>query len=179
MTGELPAQRASNAKIVSIWWRHHVSSFKFLFENRFWATGPYKRRNSNSTYITTTQISVMGNITTHGGLYNFFECQMNDLLFTQPFIQVQVKENIKVPRHWPLCGNSPVTGELPAQRASNAKIVSIWWRHHVLFQTIVAGVLGIVAASNKRNSTVSGMVITHWGRVTHKCVSNLGHHWFM
>ena len=30
-----------------------------------------------------------------------------------------------------LCdGNSRVTGEFPAQRASNAKIVSIWWRHH-------------------------------------------------
>ena len=30
-----------------------------------------------------------------------------------------------------LCeGNSPVTRELPAQRASNAKNVSIWWRHH-------------------------------------------------
>ena len=28
-------------------------------------------------------------------------------------------------------GNSPVTGEFPAQRASNAKNVSIWWRHHV------------------------------------------------
>ena len=25
-------------------------------------------------------------------------------LFTQPFIQVQIKENIKAPRHWPLCG---------------------------------------------------------------------------
>ena len=22
----------------------------------------------------------------------------------QPFIQAQVKENIKAPRHWPLCG---------------------------------------------------------------------------
>ena len=30
-----------------------------------------------------------------------------------------------------LCeGNSPVTGEFPAQRASNAKNISIWWRHH-------------------------------------------------
>ena len=26
------------------------------------------------------------------------------LLFTQPFIQAQIKENTKVPRHWPLCG---------------------------------------------------------------------------
>ena len=25
-------------------------------------------------------------------------------LFTQPFIQAQIEENIKAPRHWPLCG---------------------------------------------------------------------------
>ena len=31
-----------------------------------------------------------------------------------------------------LCaGNSPVTGEFPTQRASDAENVSIWWRHHV------------------------------------------------
>ena len=30
-----------------------------------------------------------------------------------------------------LCaGNSPVTGEFPAQMASNAENVPIWWRHH-------------------------------------------------
>ena len=35
------------------------------------------------------------------------------------------------PRVTGLCeGNSPVTGEFPAQRASNAENVSIWWRHH-------------------------------------------------
>ena len=32
-----------------------------------------------------------------------------------------------------LCeGNSPVTSEFPAQMASNAENVSIWWRHHVI-----------------------------------------------
>ena len=32
-----------------------------------------------------------------------------------------------------LCaGNSPGTGEFPAQMASNAENASIWWRHHVL-----------------------------------------------
>ena len=46
-------------------------------------------------------------------------------LFTQPFIQTQIKENIKAPRHWPLCGNSPGTGEFPAQMASHAENVSI------------------------------------------------------
>ena len=139
-------------------------------------------------------------------------------LFSQPFIQAQIIENIKAPRHWPLCGeftgdrripltkgqqrgkcfhlmttsrchsmtchfspthllyssplrwrhndhagvsnhqphgcllnrlfrrkskktsklrvtglcagNSPGTGEFPAQMASYAENVSIWWRHH-------------------------------------------------
>ena len=46
-------------------------------------------------------------------------------LFTQPFIRAQIKENIKVPRHWPL-----VPGEFPAQMASDAENASIWWRHH-------------------------------------------------
>ena len=36
-----------------------------------------------------------------------------------------------------LCaGNSPGTGEFPAQMASNAENVSIWWRHHVLIWPI-------------------------------------------
>ena len=36
-----------------------------------------------------------------------------------------------------LCeGNSPVTGEFPAQRASNAEHVSIWWRHHVVLKVM-------------------------------------------
>ena len=50
-------------------------------------------------------------------------------LFTQPFIQTQIKENIKASRHWPLCGEFTGTGEFPAQRASCAENVSISWRH--------------------------------------------------
>ena len=41
-----------------------------------------------------------------------------------------------------LCaGNSPWTGEFPAQMASNAENVSIWWRHHVMFdfRTVTTG----------------------------------------
>ena len=35
-----------------------------------------------------------------------------------------------------LCvGNSPGTGEFPAQMASNAENVSIWWRHHDVVQS--------------------------------------------
>ena len=51
---------------------------------------------------------------------------------TQPFIQAQIKENIKL-RVTGLCGgNSPVTDEFPAQIASNAENVPIWCRHHVI-----------------------------------------------
>ena len=41
-----------------------------------------------------------------------------------------------------LCvGNSPGTGEFPAQTASNAENVSIWWRHHASSrgQTVMYG----------------------------------------
>ena len=37
-----------------------------------------------------------------------------------------------------LCeGNSPVTGEFPAQGASNAENVSIWWRHHIISDSYI------------------------------------------
>ena len=71
-------------------------------------------------------------------------------LFIQLFIRELIKENIKAPRQWPSCGewrhltetfsallamgvgHSPVTGEFPAQMASNAENVCIWRRHHVV-----------------------------------------------
>ena len=46
------------------------------------------------------------------------------------FFKAKIKENIKAPRHWPLCGEFTVTGKFHAQRASNAENVSIWCRHH-------------------------------------------------
>ena len=52
------------------------------------------------------------------------------LLFTQPFIQSQIKENCKAPRHWPLCGKFTSYRWIPVQMASYTANVSIWWRHH-------------------------------------------------
>ena len=51
-------------------------------------------------------------------------------LFTPSFIEAPIKENIKAPRHWPLCGE--FTGErwIPLTKAINTENVSIWWRHH-------------------------------------------------
>ena len=45
-------------------------------------------------------------------------------------LKAQIKKTSKL-RITGLCaGNSPGTGEFPAQRASNAENVFIWWRHH-------------------------------------------------
>ena len=57
-------------------------------------------------------------------------------MFIQPFNQAPVKENIKAPRHWPLW---PLTGEFPTQRASNARNVSVWWRHHAFSASQFSG----------------------------------------
>ena len=55
--------------------------------------------------------------------------QPHDCLLNHPFMCKPNKTS--KPRDTGLCaGNSPVTGEFPAQMASNAKIVSIWWRRH-------------------------------------------------
>ena len=52
-------------------------------------------------------------------------------LFTQSFIQAQIKENIKSSESLHLCREfTGETDEFPEQRASNVENVSIWWRHH-------------------------------------------------
>ena len=64
----------------------------------------------------------------HGGVPNHqpYHCLLNRLFGCKS------KKTSKL-RVTGLCaGNSPGTGEFPAQMASNAENVSIWWRHHVV-----------------------------------------------
>ena len=62
----------------------------------------------------------------HDGVSNH---QPHDCLHKR-FFRYRSKKTSKL-RVTGLCeGNSPVTCEFPAQRASNAENVSIWWRHH-------------------------------------------------
>ena len=52
-----------------------------------------------------------------------------------PFFRRRSKKTSKL-RLTGLCeGNSPVTGEFPAQKASNAENISIWWRHMLKWTT--------------------------------------------
>ena len=66
-----------------------------------------------------------------------------------------------------LCeGNSLVTGEFPAQRASNAQNVSIWWRHHGPDNIIQNGqreitTLRVLPLKNYKH-TSNDSVTNHW-----------------
>ena len=50
--------------------------------------------------------------------------------FLNPFFRRRSKKTSKLRVTGPWAANSPVTGEFPAQRASNAENISIWWHHH-------------------------------------------------
>ena len=65
----------------------------------------------------------------HNGRYGVSNHQPHDCLLNRLFR----RRSKKIPklRATGLCAeNSPVTGEFPAQMASNAENVTIWWRHH-------------------------------------------------
>ena len=64
----------------------------------------------------------------HAGVSNHqpHGCLLNRLFRRKP------KKTSKLRVNGLCAGNSPGTGEFPAQMASYAENVSIWWRHHVL-----------------------------------------------
>ena len=67
----------------------------------------------------------------HNGDDSISNHQPHDCLLNRLF-RGRSKKTSK-PRVTGLCvGNSPGTGEFPAQMGSNAENVSIWWRHHVI-----------------------------------------------
>ena len=81
------------------------------------------------------------------------------------FIQTQIKENIKAPRHWPLCGEFIATDEFPAQRASNAENGPIWWRHHEICTrlTLCCGLISVNVLPRNWTGTVTIMPATFPG----------------
>ena len=67
----------------------------------------------------------------HNGRDSVSNHQTHDCLLRRLF-KYRSKKTSKL-RVTGLCaGNSPGTGEFPAQMVSNAENVSIWWRHHEL-----------------------------------------------
>ena len=92
-----------------------------------------------------------------------FDCLFNSLIGTH------IKETLK-PALLALCeGNSPVTSEFPAQRASNAETASIWWRHHT--QPLYNDTVNTsISAPNPKTLNVSRLVLLlcpiHWSLVS-------------
>ena len=75
-------------------------------------------------------------------------------------------------------GNSPVSGEFPAQMASNAENVSIWLRHHVIYVYITGDPLHSRAACtqpcnvnthSRAHCSPGARLCEQWG---HGCVNN-------
>ena len=72
----------------------------------------------------------------HNGRENVSNHQPHHCILNR-FFRDRSKKTSK-PRVTGLCeGNSPGTGEFPAQMASNAENVSIWWRHHGATESIL------------------------------------------
>ena len=66
----------------------------------------------------------------HNGCHGVSNHQSRDCLLNRLF-RHRWKKTSKLCVTGLCAGNSPVAGEFPAQRASNAENVFIWWRHHV------------------------------------------------
>ena len=69
-------------------------------------------------------------------------------------------------------GNSPVTGEFPAQMASDAENVSIWWRHHSM---IFSHGIWLKLKCEKHKKRIPKTRCTHIQRFYAKKLHFMGH----
>ena len=116
--GNLRRHRAHYDVIVMLDCRNEYSCFK---QTSLWIT------NAILPSISFPDDSLLWR---HNGRGSVSNHQPHDCLLNRLFRR-RSKKTSKL-RVTGLCaGTSPVTGEFPAQMASNAENVSIWWRHHV------------------------------------------------
>ena len=85
----------------------------------------------------------------HNGHYGVSNHQPLDFLLNRLFRR-RSKKTSKLRVTGLRAGNSPVTGEFPTQRASNAEIFSIWWRYHGI-GNIGGGVVGPISYLQSEN----------------------------
>ena len=79
-----------------------------------------------------------------------------------------------------LCvGNSPLTGEFPAQMASNVENVSIWWRHHDGRPHVASGWYPTTWVAGDTLRTIHMLHVWiikskprtwYWGVLSHNCI---------
>ena len=125
VTSRFPSQRASNAENVSIWWRHHDSLHGYSWKQDMDYSWVYTSVRCYVQYRVKFD-TLRWRHNDHAGVSNH---QPHGCLLNRLFRR-KSKKTSKL-RVTGLCaGNSPGTGEFPAQMASYAENVSIWWRHH-------------------------------------------------
>ena len=109
-----------SCNFITIWWWYiYIDILLFYLTQR-------KKNICNSSYRG-SHISLQLRHNEHDDVSNH---QPHDCLLNRLFRR-RSKETSKLCVTGLCAGNSPVTGEFSAQRASNAENVSIWWRHHV------------------------------------------------
>ena len=84
----------------------------------------------------------------HNGGDGVSDHQPHDCLLNRLFRR-RSKKTSKLRVNGLCAGNSPVTGEFPAQRASNAENVCIWWRHHVNVTRMCTNSAVVINSSKK------------------------------
>ena len=90
----------------------------------------------------------------HNGSNGVSDHQPQDCLLSR-FFRRRSKETSKLRVTGFCAGNSPVTGEFPVQRASNAENVSNWWRHRELKVYTVHRPLIVLTQEHKGNTADS------------------------
>ena len=120
-------------------------SFEETFRHNFWICASHRSLSWNwrpryGVFWTCSRLMPLNSrdsVCSHYDdvIMNAIASQITSLMIVYSTVYSDADQvNIKAPRHWPLCGEFTGTGEFPAQRASYAENVSIWWRHHVLEQ---------------------------------------------
>ena len=141
----IPSQRVNDAENVSTWWRHHDNllshwpyaitwtigwsdqsgSFTHILQLFYWhLIMAEQRQYPNWCCCRISALHWRHNerygVSKHRRVHGLLEC----------WFRRRSQKTSKL-RTTGLCaGKSPVTGEFPAQNASNAENISIWWRHH-------------------------------------------------
>ena len=99
----------------------------------------------------------------HDGVSNHqrFDCLLNRLF------RPRSKKTSKLSVTGLCDGNSPVTGEFPAQSASNAENVSIWWRHHGDYDVLFWG------SEFDTPLATAAECFLFWAQISNLCVSDI------
>ena len=88
-----------------------------------------QKRNHNDEFIITL-------LWRHNGHDSVSNHQPHDYLLNRLFRR-RSKKTSKLRATGLRTGNSPGTGEFPAQMSSSAENVSIWWRHHEFWLELI------------------------------------------